>query len=67
MRLYMDGRECGVMSRPGALLPTDGRLVLGSYDVNHTAFFQGLLDDVRIYQRVLSGEDIRSNAAAPKN
>jgi hypothetical protein len=50
------------MSRPGALLPTDGRLVLGSYEVSHAASFQGLLDDVRIYRRVLSGDDIRSNA-----
>jgi hypothetical protein len=62
MRLYMDGQECGAMSRPGALLPTDGRLVLGSYEVGHAASFQGLLDDVRIYRRVLSGDDIRSNA-----
>jgi hypothetical protein len=63
MRLYMDGQECGTMSRPGALLPTDGRLVLGSYDVGHQSHFQGLLDDVRIYRRVLSEENIRSNAA----
>ena len=64
MRLYMDGQECGTMSRSGALLPTDGRLVLGSYEVSHAASFHGLLDDVRIYRRVLSGEDIRANATA---
>lgn len=64
MRLYMDGRECGTMSRPGALVPTDGRFVLGNYELDHRSFFQGLLDDVRIYRRVLSGDDIRANASA---
>lgn len=61
MRLYMDGTECGVMSRPGALMPTSGRLVLGNYESGHQAFFRGYLDDVRIYRRVLSGEEIRSH------
>ena len=41
MRLYMDGEECGTMSRPGALLPTDGRLVLGSYEVGHAVSLPG--------------------------
>jgi hypothetical protein len=63
MRLYMDGTECGTMSRPGALLPTDGRLVLGNYELDHPSYFQGLLDDVRIYRRVLSGDDIKENAS----
>lgn len=65
MRLYMDGKECGTMSRAGVLLPTDGRFVLGNYEVGHPSYFQGLLDDVRIYRRVLSGDDIRLNAARP--
>ncbi len=63
MRLYMDGRECGAMDRPGSLLPSDGRLVLGNYEVGHAAFFRGLLDDVRIHRRVLSDAEIRTAAA----
>ncbi len=63
MRLYVDGRECGTMSRPGALLPTDGRFVLGNYELDHRSYFQGLLDDVRIYRRVLSGDAVRANAS----
>jgi hypothetical protein len=62
MRLYRDGQECGTMSRPGGLLPTDGRFVLGNYELDHRSYFQGLLDDVRIYRRVLSGDEIRANA-----
>jgi hypothetical protein len=50
------------MPRPGALLPTNGRLVLGNYEVGHLSYFKGLLDDVRIYRRVLSPEEIRSDA-----
>jgi hypothetical protein len=62
----MDGKECGSMPRPGALRATDGRLVLGNYDVGHAAGFQGLLDDVRIYRRVLTPEEIRASAAADR-
>ena len=46
-----------------ALLPTDGRFVLGNYELDHRSYFEGLLDDVRIYRRVLSGDDIRANAS----
>jgi len=65
MRLYMDGMECGSMARPGARVPSGGRLVLGSYEVGHASFYRGLLDDVRIYRRVLSAEEIRSHFASP--
>lgn len=64
MRIYVDGRECGRMARPGAVRPNDGRFVLGNYEVSHPAFFQGLLDDVRLYRRVLSPEEIRSHSSA---
>jgi hypothetical protein len=64
MRLYLDGQACGTLARPGSLLPFSGRLVLGNYDVGHAAFFSGLLDDVRVYQRVLPAEEIRAHAAA---
>jgi len=65
MRLYMDGTECGSMPRPGARVPSDGRLVLGSFEVGHPSFYRGLLDDVRIYRRVLSAEEVRSHFASP--
>ena len=65
MRLYMDGRECGTMARPGSLVPADGRLVLGNYEVGHASFFRGLLDELRIYRRVLSPAEIEANATTP--
>jgi len=65
MRLFVDGEPCGVMERPGRLLPTDGRLVLGNYDLAHPAFFRGLLDDVRIHRRVLSADELAAEATSP--
>ena len=62
MRIFMDGRECGSLSRPGPYHASNGRLVLGNYDLGHGAFFSGLIDDVRIYRRVLSAEEVRDNA-----
>ena len=64
MRLYMDGQECGIMSRPsGHLLSADGRLVLGNYELDHRSYFQGLLDDVRIYQARVVGRRHSINAS----
>jgi hypothetical protein len=62
MRLYLDGQECGTLARPGPLRPCHAPLVLGSYDVGHSAHFTGLLDDVRLYRRVLGPEEIQRNA-----
>ncbi|MHB8901261.1 MAG: LamG-like jellyroll fold domain-containing protein [Thermoguttaceae bacterium] len=64
MRLYVDGVEQGVMDRPGPLLGNDCHLVLGNYEVGHASHFAGLLDDVRLYRRVLPPEEIRVHATA---
>jgi len=64
MRLYMDGIERGTMERPGEVRPNGSPLVLGNYEVGHPAHFTGLLDDVRLYRRVLTPEEIRTHAAA---
>jgi len=63
IRLYMDGEEIATMKRPGPVKPTDAPLVLGNFAVNHRAFFRGKLDEVRIWDRALSPEEIRALAA----
>lgn len=63
MRIYIDGVERGTMERAGAIGPTDAHLVLGNFEVDHAAHFTGLLDDVRLYHRALSPEEIRGHAA----
>jgi Concanavalin A-like lectin/glucanases superfamily/Glycosyltransferase WbsX len=64
MRLFMDGAQCATMERAGEIHPNLSPLVLGNYDVGHPAHFVGLLDDVRLYHRVLPPAEIRVHAAA---
>jgi len=61
MRLYMDGEECGSLERPGPLRPGSQRLCLGNYDVRHHAHFSGLLDEVKLYDRALTAEEVRAH------
>jgi len=61
MRIYVDGEEHGTMERPGPVAPNDFHLCLGTYEVDHPAFFTGLLDEVRLYGRALSAEEVREH------
>jgi hypothetical protein len=61
MRLYMNGEECGTMERPGAIKPNDFHLCLGNYEEKHAAFFTGLLDEVKLYNRALSADEVRKH------
>ena len=65
MRLYVNGREVGTLDRPGFINP--GRqVVVGGYSPGlERALFRGWLDDVRMYRRVLSAEDIAELSTAP--
>lgn len=60
MRIFVDGEEHGKMDRPGPINPNDFHLLLGNYDVGHDAHFAGLLDEVKVYDRALSAEEIRA-------
>lgn len=62
MRLYMNGEECGTMSRPAPIKPNPFHLCLGNYEIAHPAHFNGLLDEVRLYSRTLAAEEIRQRA-----
>jgi predicted outer membrane repeat protein len=63
--IYIDGNEVPLFrdySDPGGSLNnTDVQLTIGSSNNNGTLdfFFQGTIDDVRIYDRALSAEEIR--------
>ena len=67
MRIYMDGEERGTMERPGPVKPNDFRVCLGSYEAGHRAHFTGLLDEVKLYSRALSGAEVRSHFQARTN
>ena len=62
MRIYVDGEECGSLDRPGPVNPNDFNLCLGSFAEDHPAHFTGLLDEVKLYDRALTAEQMRSHA-----
>jgi len=62
MRLYVDGVEVARMDRPGPIKPNDFRLHLGNYEEGHRAYFHGLLDEVRIYRRALSPDEVAEHS-----
>ncbi|MCX6899891.1 MAG: glycoside hydrolase family 99-like domain-containing protein [Verrucomicrobia bacterium] len=64
MRLYMNGEECGTMPRPAPIKPNTCHLCLGNYEIAHPAHFNGLLDEVRLYARVLTPEELRQHVRA---
>jgi hypothetical protein len=58
MKIYVDGQGCGCLPRPGPIHPTAAHLCLGNYEIGHKAFFTGLLDEVKIFDRALSDAEI---------
>lgn len=62
MRLYVDGKQVATMDRPGPVRPNDYPLTLGSYEVGHAAHFVGLLDEVKVYARALTAEEVAAKA-----
>ena len=62
MRLYVNGELHGELDRPGPIKPNDFTLILGSFEENHAAYFHGLLDEVKLYDRALSGDEVRAQA-----
>ena len=59
MRLYLNGRLVGSLDRPGALVSSGNRLCLGAYSPGDPAHaFQGVLDEVRLYDRALTPEEV---------
>ncbi|MCX6904260.1 MAG: LamG domain-containing protein, partial [Verrucomicrobia bacterium] len=64
MRIYVDGEERGSMERPGPVKPNEFRVCLGGYEAGHRAHFAGLLDEVKLFSRALSGTEVRAHYRA---
>jgi hypothetical protein len=62
MRLYVDGVEAAAMERPGPAKANDFHICLGNYEVDHKAYFRGLLDEVKLHSRALTTEEVRKHA-----
>jgi hypothetical protein len=63
-RIYVDGEEQGAMERPGPVNPNEFYLCLGNFDRKHAAYFTGLLDEVKLYRRALTPEEIQQHYRA---
>jgi hypothetical protein len=64
MRLYVNGTLVGEMARPGLVKASRGDLFLGTFG-GEKARFEGLLDEVRLYDRPLAAAEIADLARQP--
>ncbi len=64
MRIYVDGQQQGTLDRPGPIHANQFPLCLGSYAPDHAAHFRGLLDEVRLYNRALTADEVRALCVA---
>jgi hypothetical protein len=59
MRLYVNGQEEGIVTNVGALWAEGDRFLVGSNSGHGMGWFEGLIDDIRIYDYVLSQAEIQ--------
>jgi hypothetical protein len=64
IRLYVDGAVVATRSAPGSLLTSTGQLRIGGNSLRGE-FFSGLIDEVRVYNRVLSTAKIGADMNVP--
>ncbi|MDO8429065.1 MAG: DUF2341 domain-containing protein, partial [Candidatus Daviesbacteria bacterium] len=58
MKLYVDGVLDSELARSGAINSNSGSLTIGAWNSGSTAWFNGKLDDMRIYNRALSAGEV---------
>ena len=64
LRLFVNGDEVGSRAVPGSLVKTRRPLRIGGNGI-WGEYFEGLIDDVRVYNRALSASEIRIDMATP--
>jgi len=63
VKIYVNGKLKGLSNRTGAMPLNWNNTVIGFWNVD---FFPGLIDEVRIYNRALSLEEVKNNMFASK-
>ncbi|MGQ9574208.1 MAG: LamG-like jellyroll fold domain-containing protein [Thermoguttaceae bacterium] len=58
MRVYLDGRQIGLLERPGRIAIQPGVPAFIGSNGGGSEFFQGSLDDLRIYEEALTPEEV---------
>lgn len=64
MRLFVDGDEVAAIDRPGPVNPSHFDLVIGGFTPRGPAHFVGLVDEVRLFSRALTADEIRRHRRA---
>jgi hypothetical protein len=60
LRLYIDGIQVASRAQSGSIAYDTEPLVIGWYDSNFGEYFDGLIDEVEIFNRALSAAEIQS-------
>jgi hypothetical protein len=60
MKLYINGLPDNSDSKSGNIFTNDSELDIGSFDYGGDGYFYGVIDDVRIYGRVLSANEVKN-------
>jgi len=64
VRLYVNGALAGSRSASGSIASSSDPLRIGG-DVTWAEWFQGRIDDVRVYSRALSAAEVQTDMATP--
>jgi hypothetical protein len=64
LRLYVNGTQVATQARTGTIQTTTNPLWIGG-NQPYGEYFQGLIDEVRIYNRALTPTDIQTDMATP--
>ena len=64
LRLFVNGAEVVSRATTGAINPSSSPLWIGG-NSPFGEYFAGLIDEVRVYNRALTGSEIQSDMATP--
>jgi glucose/arabinose dehydrogenase/PKD repeat protein len=64
LRLYVNGASAGTKSIAGQITPTTGALRIGGNNI-WAEWFQGAIDEIRIYNRALTQAEIQTDMNTP--
>ena len=65
LRLYRNATQVATFARSGAITTSTGPLRIGGNSIWPTEFFNGLVDEVRIYNRALTAAEITTDMNTP--
>jgi hypothetical protein len=66
LRLYVNGTQVATAARTGAVQTSTNPLWIGGNNP-YGEYFQGLIDEVRVYNRALTQTDIQADMNSPLN